>query len=115
MCTKKNSCITRTVNQMTPAYQSKRYSWLGPSPKRGFCLPDSAHSSLELYSNETSPLLHYCVSAFQFFVSEGTRTEGKCSTGNSSVVSGRPQELNIGKGSVSFTVISAAPRTVRGT
>lgn len=50
-----------------------------PSPKS---LGSLSTLTLVVYSNKTSTLVHYRVSAFQLFVSEGTRTRKTSSTCN---------------------------------
>lgn len=75
--------VKRTVDQMTSPCRSKRHlaartGQIDPPLKDwGLCLLTLAHFSLGVSSNKAFTLLPYCVSAFQFFVSSGTRNENK--------------------------------------
>lgn len=78
----RDGCVDGPVNQITPPPQSKRriltrmqYIGLPPNRWRPLSIVTLARSSLRVYSNQTSPLLRCCVSAFQLFVAMGTRTE----------------------------------------
>ena len=82
MLTERDGCTERPVNQITPPCQGKRrlltgvqYTILLPNRSRPLFTLTLAHSSLGVHSSKTVPVLCYCVSAFQFLVSLGPRTE----------------------------------------